>query len=534
MTLTSSIFFDVIIIGSGIAGLSAAVEASEHGCSSALISSTHLFSGSSFYPGTWGFGLVGPADEADTEELIDTICAVGADIPDKQLVRSFVSGITPAIQRLKSLGCIPKKASQNGEREFIPCFDHKHRNWNGLEAHSLKECFTNRIAQNQITVLEECTLLDIVKDSERVIGIVVANKGRLELLGCSSLILATGGYGDLFKYHLCPSDVNGSCHCLALKAGCQLTNMEFMQMMLGFLSPACNTIFNEKTYRFAHFQTSDGRELFDDKDSFFLDLRAMHGPFTSRLPSKIVDQKIHKEFLKSGHGIIVSYNRRDNLPEFVNIYFEWLKAAKGVSVDDSIEAAIFAHAANGGIKIDCEGWTGVPGLFACGEVTGGMHGADRIGGLSTANGLVFGQRSGIAAAAFALRMRQSEHESIEYDYRPRIFKDTSNIKHHIQNAMYENALVFRNEEGLKRTIEEFSTYQNSGKCDDYANFEDIVMSRSVECQLTTALCILKSALLRTESRGSHFREDYPGTNSRLAFPICVRLEGERIVAYFTE
>lgn len=95
--------------------------------------------------------------------------------------------------------------------------------------------------------------MDIVKDNKGIVGIVVAVKDRLELLGCRSLVLATGGYGDLFKHHLCLSDGGGMGQYLAMKAGCQLINMEFIQMMLMFLSPARNTIFNEKTYGFAHF-----------------------------------------------------------------------------------------------------------------------------------------------------------------------------------------------------------------------------------------------------------------------------------------
>ena len=100
MDLKLSCFFDVLVAGSGIAGLSAAREAAASGCRTAILSETHLFSGSSFYPGTWGFGLVGPEDESDVEDMIATVNRMGCQMADPDLVRTFVSGINPAIYSL--------------------------------------------------------------------------------------------------------------------------------------------------------------------------------------------------------------------------------------------------------------------------------------------------------------------------------------------------------------------------------------------------------------------------------------------------
>ena len=89
---------------------------------------------------------------------------------------------------------------------------------------------------------------------------------------------------------------------------------------------------------------------------------------------------------------------REDVPEFVQTFATWLQDEHGIAPTDEMRVAMYAHAANGGIKIDKTAYTGVKGLYACGEATGGMHGADRIGGLSSANGIVFGRIAGTSAA----------------------------------------------------------------------------------------------------------------------------------------
>ncbi len=527
MKLFMEQFYDVLVIGSGIAGLSAAVEAATQGCHTAIVSSTHLFSGSSFYPGTWGFGLVGPTDENDIPDMVSTIQKVGCEVADPALVQTFVSGINASIEHLEHMGCHPRKANQSSEREYIPCFDHKHRNWNGLEGSQLRTAFTEQLAKYHVTVIEQCTLLELVKDNDHICGGVFARDGQLVFIGCKSLVLATGGYGSLFKYHLCTDDVCGIGQALALKAGCTLINMEFMQMMPGFLSPARNTIFNEKTFRFATFCTPEQTPIFDGEEEALLDLRSTYGPYTCRLPSCRIDQKLYLMSLQNEAGVAVSYSdaAKQNPPEFIRLYFDWLEQAKKVSVHDTVHIGIFSHAANGGIKIDSDGFTGVKGLYACGEVTGGMHGADRIGGLSTANGLVFGQRAGKAAANAAGTCTDS-HTPDVYDFSEWSIPDRSALRKELQDLMYRNAMIIRNETGLSTSLMMLHELLDSSPRVPDTDVSAITDSRILEDQLLTAICMLKAALLRRESRGSHYREDYPCQNPDMARPIELSLQNE--------
>lgn len=114
---------DVLVLGSGIAGISAALTAAESGASVILVCKGRLFSGSSFYPGTWGLGLVGPADEADEADLISTIEDVGCGMADDALVRALVKGIHRPSKKSAAWVSGSARRTKGGQQEYIPCFD---------------------------------------------------------------------------------------------------------------------------------------------------------------------------------------------------------------------------------------------------------------------------------------------------------------------------------------------------------------------------------------------------------------------------
>lgn len=533
MRLTCTHSCDVLVLGSGIAGITAALTAAEAGRSVILACKGKLFSGSSFYPGTWGLGLVGPADESDEADLAATIEAVGCGMADPAMVRAFVAGIHPAIEQVRSMGVKLRRADNGGQKEYIPCFDHKHRDWNGIEFDSAREIFSRRLKELSVTVLPGCEALELVQTDRRVCGAVVAQGGSLCYLGCKALVLATGGYGGLFKYHLCTADVEGVGQSLALDAGCRLVNMEFMQMMPGYISPAYQTIFNEKTFRFTRLRCPDGRPLLNGAAKELLTQRSTHGPFTSRLPSKAVDLALFRAFLKDERGVEATYTEemRSDPPEFVKTYFDWLQEARGLTMEDPIHIGIFAHAANGGIKTDPNAFTGVPGLFAAGEVTGGMHGADRIGGLSTANGLVFGGKAGRSAAEACAGTPEPPDE---YLFHAASSGNVPEVLSTLQEAMFRNAMVIRGEEGLSAalgTVERLSA--NLSLCPS-ADVRAIAQTRRLTGRLHTAEAILKAALLRRESRGAHYRADYPEADPAQSSPIIVSQDSGAIRARFTK
>ena len=233
------------------------------------------------------------------------------------------------------MGVKLRRADNSTQKEFIPCFDHKHRDWNGIEFGSAKAIFSERLKTLGVNVISRCETLELVQQDDRVCGAVVAQAGGLAYIGCRALVLATGGYGGIFKYHLCTEDVSGLGQTLALNAGCALVNMEFMQMMPGYISPAYQTVFNEKTFRFTEMTCPDGAPLLREEQKKLLVQRSTYGPFTSRLASREIDYAIFNVFQKDARGVVVRYNddmKRDP-PEFVQTYFNWLRSARGVTME---------------------------------------------------------------------------------------------------------------------------------------------------------------------------------------------------------
>jgi len=520
MNLPRSGRWDVLVVGCGIAGLEAALHAAQAGCSVALLTSAKRFSGSSFYPGTWGLGLVGPEDAPDEDDLARTIQEVGCGMADPELVKAFVTGIRPAIAELRAMGAKLRRAEAREQREFIPCFDHKVRDWNGFEFDGARPALARKLEELGVEVLEDCEVVQLFRKAGRVCGAAAIRNGALIGLGCRALVLATGGYGSIFRYHLCTGDVTGLGQALALDAGCSLVNMEFMQMMPGYVSPAYGTVFNEKVFRYTRL-SAGGAPLLPEGEQRLLEQRSGYGPFTSRLESREVDLALFRGFLADPQGVEAAYSEellRDT-PEFVQTYFDWLRREKGLTPADPIRIGVFAHAANGGVAIRTDGSTGVPGLFACGEVSGGMHGADRLGGLSTANALVFGGRAGRSAAdACAAAPEPPERFRFQGWGCPNAAEALETLR----ELMFRNAMVIRSGTGLTDALARLDALESGLERAPSEQAGAIAQARQLEGRMTTARCVLRAALLRRESRGSHFREDFPQPDPELARPVFLR------------
>jgi len=520
---------DVFIMGAGIAGVMSAIQASDNGASVIISSSANILSGSSFYPGTWGLGLIGPENKQDEKDLVRTIKEVGCEVVDDDLVQTFVSNISRGIQLIKSMNIKLREATDKGEKEFIPCFDHKTRNWNGILFDSAKKIFNEKLKAENIKTYPFSEVIEIIKQKDKVIGVVLINKDKeFEFIKCKAIIIASGGIGGLFKYRLNTDDITGMGQSLALKSGCTLVNIEFMQMMPGYINPCPKTIFNEKTFKYVDILNKDGKDIFEGMENKLekLEERSTHGPFTSRLASREIDYKIFNEFMKDRDGVIVRYKEeiKHKQPEFIKVYFDWLKEKKNLTVDDEIKLGIYFHAANGGIKIDKKAQTGVKGLFAAGEVTGGMHGADRIGGLSTANGLVFGTIAGESVSTYASNTMMSSIEEIEFE--PYEIENAEELTNELQEIMFNAAMIEKNEAGVQSAIKRIDKIQSKLVYKSDLNMKDINKSYRLKANLLLSKCILMAIDLRKESRGSHYRSDYKESNPNMNKKIIIDLNEE--------
>ena len=541
--IETALICDVLVAGAGIAGIMAAIEAAKQGQKVVLMSSAHIFSGSSFYPGTWGLGLVTPEDEEDEEDLIQTILSVGCGMAEESMVRSFVKEMRPMTAYLDEIGLQLKVAKEKNQKEFIPCFDYKTRSWHGVVADKARERFMELLQELEITLLPYCELVDLVEADHRVTGAIICERHKeLRLLEAKAVILATGGYGGLFERKLTTSDITGIGQYIALDHGCTLVNMEFMQMMPALVNREGKAsevpiIFNEKTFRYATLQQDSLiNQVVVGSDKKLLEQRATYGPFTSRLPSREIDFLIARHN-KEAIQVVYSKELLDDMPEFIRTYFDWLKEKRHLTTDSEIRISMFAHAANGGIKINEDGATELLGLYACGEVTGGMHGADRIGGLSSANGFVFGRKAGKAAAEYTKEfLKHTEVKNKQQDIKLSLWEipNREEIKLNLQRSMMENSMVIRSENGLQRTLKLIKTWKDNWIVNPTTDVVAYVESRKLWAQLQLATGILKAERLRKESRGSHYREDFPSIDTQYTKRIEIKLQDNCVITEFEE
>ncbi len=623
---------DVLVVGAGIAGTTAALAAAQAGARVTVATHGPLFSGSSFYPGTWGLGLVGPESPEDEADLARTIETVGCGMADPRLVEAFVHGIAPAIARLEETGAELKRPERADEREFVPCFDRKRRLWRGILREPYERAVGRALHDAGVRVRENVELLDLAAAAHpagrrkaaphaRVDGALLFDHGsgtplRLQ---CKAVVLACGGYGGLFERRLTGADVTGAVHAIALRHGARLVNMEFLQMMPGLVDPCRGVVFNEKAFRFMEFDGSPAaRSLTDRADArSLLDERSGYGPFTSRLAARAVDAAIDAAgpnglALRCRPAVFAdgADEGRSAVPEFVRSYYDWLKESFGVRPEDWVRIAPYAHAANGGILIDEDGWTGVPGLFACGEATGGMHGADRIGGLSSANGLVFGAIAGTSAARWAqedapcarpqdahagsrgrrgqapsmpeaLRSALSDGAFVGENAETCAFRKVegpdglalrvsfgarertrrmglrtpggtadeasaaiAGLRASMQHTMSAGCMIVRTEAGLaqaeaalreiERTLDDVCP-NGAALCDagpddaepcgaDAACASVAADAARLRNQLVTARCVVAAMRARRESRGAHYRADFPAQDPAFGRPIVIGRE----------
>ena len=504
---------DVLVIGSGIAGLCAAIEAARTGATVTVASAGKTMSGSSFFPGTWGLGLIGPVDENDEQDLIDTIQTVGGGVADPELVQTFIHGIPQAIEWLEQdLGVElqrPQSAESAQQKQFIPCFDHKTRMWRGLTRKPLEDACTAQIESLGIRLLPRHELIDLVEGtSGRITGAALYDRAeeRLESIAAKATIIAAGGTGGLFERSLTSADVLSSSQAIALAHGASLTNIEFMQMMPGFIEPKRNLVFNEKTWRYVKFDQPV--DIVDDKLGDLLEQRSGYGPFTSRLDSRDIDLVIDQA---GADGLALHYDFPDkDVPEFVQTFATWLQDEHGIAPTDEMRVAMYAHAANGGIKIDKAAYTGVEGLYACGEATGGMHGADRIGGLSSANGIVFGRIAGASAARAAQDVPETPLKTdIALPQRGLATADAERLTRSIKHTMSTYCMINRTEKGLSTALQELEGLKSESAALSVVDAQDseIAALARLQSQIQLAQEMVKAMRKRTESLGSHYRAD---------------------------
>ncbi len=414
-----------------------------------------------------------------------------------------------------------------------------------------------------------------------ITGAVLYNLQKRQFIAVETpaVVLACGGIGGIYRDSYAPHAGYGTSHAIGLAHELYLTNIEFMQLMPTFVHNNNACMVNEQTYKWARVYNAEKVALGEcDTQTWHERLlqRATYGPFTSRLAGKTIDLALAgivtdtntpaktpgstRRGRSTKPTAYVKYDKLPSqLPEFAKTAFAAMQQHH-LDIKGLLPVVHVAHASNGGIAIDtcaqAQTTTQAPlqGLFAAGECTGGMYGADRIGGLSSANCLVFGQIAGTRAALYAKQHMcdiqakgQTPFETSITNTAPAHAKhyryqhtmvinharlalasaaNAQDIARALREIMTNNALLYKNSATMIRALNELARLHallvDSKQASD--DMDAVVATITTQQQLVIAKCMLTCMLARTESRGAFWREDFQKRVASLAFPSYSWLE----------
>jgi aspartate oxidase len=370
-------------------------------------------------------------------------------------------------------------------------------------------------------------------------GVVAYNveSGKWMAIDARALVLATGGAGALFQRHDNPRRMLGDGYILALSAGAVLQHMEFVQFYpFGVAEPEFPSFLIPP-------RLADRGELFNGQgEEIYEKYNITERPAGERARDRL-SQALFIEIHRHGQEVwlnLTGVSEDDWHKDPFSGSTRKILGDRYGAANKPLRIAPMAHHVMGGIRIDAQGVTSVAGLFAAGEVTGGIHGANRMGGNALSETLVFGQRAGAAAAQWAAGTNQS-HKKIAADELKAFLQNSSkgktqpNPEHvigQLRHLMWTEGGILRNEKGLIKAPETIKNIQQQAAESSLEGHPDDVQ-RVLELRFAaaTAALILMAARKRKESRGAHCREDFPDLddeNWKGALQVECNAEGEHI------
>ena len=451
-------------------------------------------------------------------------------LADPELVKIFTEEAPAAVADIESFGARFDR-DENGDLiqqslDSSQTYPRSIRKGDALGT-PIMQALRKQMRKTNIPTLQEVLVTKLLKSGDQVTGAIAIDfrTGDLLHISAKAVIMATGGGGEIFPVHSNTPDATGDGTILALEAGADLVDMEFI-LMLGhavlYPEPVRGVLF---TYQYL--LPKGARAPYNGEDEPFL---AKYDPEGSDNPARhIYARAIHSEVRAgrgSPHGGVyfdpgtVSF---DTLKETLPSQTKFLQTL-GVDMRKPIEVGVAAHYFCGGIKIGPHAQSTVPGLYAVGECSGGPHGAARVGGNSLTEILVFGKRAGrhAAEAVATSPFVQTDERVVDAECKRLLdFLDPlrrgprpATIRNRLKKTMGDHVGVIKNDAGLRQALADINTIKSDdlpsmslASQDRVANYDWI---QAIEASSMTRLgeVIAKASLERTESRGAHYREDF--------------------------
>lgn len=542
----STVSADVLVIGGGGMAGRAAIEASRQGARVTMVmkgefgkSGTSAAKVAEAAGYNVADGLVDPAD--NPEEHYKDILAAAAGTCDERLARLVAEEAPETLRELLWMG-VPFHMDGDHYLEVTGCFATRPRmhiipgHAEPIVAAQRREILGYGVPIHEHTMITSL----LVQDGACVGAVGLDARGDLVVFQAAATVLGTGGAGRLFLHNLNPADITGDGYALGYRAGAELVNMEFMQTGPGIVHPVHNTLNAWLLALYPRLSNAQGEEFLERylpanwSARQCLDARSGHYPFSVYDGSQYFDIAIQKE-LTAGRGtqrngvyLDLSGSREEDLPDtprgrdarrLYGITREWIKKNHRVDIaEQPIEIACFGHAINGGLRIEPSAESTVSCLYAGGETAGGPHGADRLGGNMNLTCQVFGKRAGRSAAerarerslpSVSAALLAAEAERLEKFGARRGSLTPAELKRRLQECMWRHLLVVRSEASLRACLSGVEGLRGQMADLGVEGPAQLAGGLELESLLSVAEIMARAALLRTESRGSHYREDYP-------------------------
>ncbi|MCZ2342846.1 MAG: L-aspartate oxidase [Bacteroidales bacterium] len=499
-------FADVLVIGAGIAGIRAALAVPEN-LSVLLVTKDRVTESNSSYAQGGIAGVLSPEDRFENH-VEDTLIA-GAGLCDREVVERVVHEAPGEIEQLVKWGT--QFDLENGHLALTREGGHSHRRivhaLGDATGHELMRAMiaTARAARH-VTIWDDTFTADLLTQDGQCVGAVVWRPGLgTVLVWAKQVILAAGGCGIVYRETTNPPVATGDGIAAAYRAGAELRDMEFMQF-----HPTVLYVAGSARYLISEAVRGEGAYLRDiHGQRFMLD----EDPRAELAPRDIVSQAIFRTMERTQHpNVYLDLSHLD--PVMVRTRFPGInRVCRGFGLDitkDRVPVRPGAHYMVGGVTVDKEGRTTLPGLWAAGEVTSsGLHGANRLASNSLVEGLVFGASCGRGAAdaarklpdrftALPLSNRVPEEERVNG-------LDVVDVTNALRALMVRKMGIVRDRHRLEEAAADvgfWCRYVLAREFDNRPGWE-------LQNLLTIARLMIDAARTRTESRGTHFRSDYP-------------------------
>lgn len=529
---TKTISSDVLIIGSGGAGARAAIEVDNAGLKALIVSKGLSFRSGCTGMAEGGYNAVFKAvDEEDTIDahIYDTLKG-GSYLNDSKLVDILVNESPKRLIDLENYGALfdRQESGKINQRAFggqqyrRTCFQ------GDRTGHEIITALKEEITKRDIETLDEVMVTNLILSQDarppRVIGAVGLDLKNSDIifLQAKSVIIATGGAGQLYPVTSNTVQKNGDGYALAWNVGANLIDMEEVQFHpTGMVAPE-----SKKGVLVTEAVRGEGGILLNKNKERFM---KKYSPEKMELSTRdVVARSIYTEIIEGrgtengGVYLDISHLDADVIEEKLETMVLQFKDVDVDITKEPMEVAPTAHHFMGGVKINENCESSIANLYAAGEASGGVHGANRLGGNALADTQVFGKIAGENAAEAAKTVDFEENPEMfkaEEDRIKGLIKDGSikpqELKKRIKKLMWEKVSIIRNEKNLNEALKELMEMEkslNDLKVEDKKQYNtDLQTALEVINMVQIATLVVKSAILRRESRGAHFREDYPET-----------------------